>query len=173
MIKASRLTSFFPADIKTAEAQESIVHEVRTIVDNSKLDGFIFSSVMFLWEVWSVMLSQLVVNLIQTFVAIFIGTNIFLFHPIIAIIICANVVMVEFELMALCAVFGIQLNTVTMCIFIMNFGLVFDYSAHISHMFMTTGGTKRQRAAVSVTDMGSGVFNGAFTTGAHHASCID
>ena len=34
------------------------------------------------------------------------------------------------------------------CIFIMNFGLVFDYSAHISHMFMTTGGTNRQRAAV-------------------------
>ena len=30
----------------------------------------------------------------------------------------------------------------------MNFGLVFDYSAHISHMFMTTGGTNRQRAAV-------------------------
>ena len=164
-IKASRLTSFFPADIKTADAQESIVEEVRKIVDDSKLDGFIFSSVMFLWEVWSVMLEQLVVNLIQTFVAIFIGTNIFLFHPTVAVIICFNVVMVEFELMALCAVFGIQLNTVTMCIFIMNFGLVFDYSAHISHMFMTTGGTRRERAAVSVTDMGSGVFNGAFTTG--------
>jgi predicted RND superfamily exporter protein len=164
-IKASRLTSYFPADIKTAEAQESIVAEVRDIVDSSKLDGFIFSTVMFVWEVWSVMLEQLIVNLIQTFVAIFIGTNVFLFHPTIAIIICLNVVMVEFELMALCALFGIQLNTVTMCIFIMNFGLVFDYSAHISHMFMTTGGTKKQRAAVSVTDMGSGVFNGAFTTG--------
>merc|ERR1711871_948123 len=35
----------------------------------------------------------------------------------------------------------------------------------ISHMFMTSGGTRRERAAVSVTDMGSGVFNGAFTTG--------
>jgi hypothetical protein len=32
---------------------------------------------------------------------------------------------VEFELMALCMLFGIQLNTVTMCIFVMNFGLVF------------------------------------------------
>ena len=29
---------------------------------------------------------------------------------------------------------------------------------------MTTGGTRRSRASVSVTDMGSGVFNGAFTT---------
>ena len=40
-------------------------------------------------------------------------------------IICANVLVVEFELMALCMLFGIQLNTVTMCIFVMNFGLVF------------------------------------------------
>ena len=45
-----------------------------------------------------------------------------------------------------------------------NFGLVVDYSAHIAHHFMTTGGTPRQRAASAVVEMGSGVFNGAFTT---------
>ena len=43
-------------------------------------------------------------------------------------------------------------------------GLVVDYSAHIAHMFMTSKGTKRERAATAVTDMGSGVFSGAFTT---------
>ena len=125
-------------------------------------------------QVWSVLVFQLVLNLAETFVAIFIGTNIFLFHPTVSIIICLNVLLVEFELMALCALFSIQLNCNTVvrsrtpltvlvgnesrittwcwgcaqCIFIMNFGLVFDYSAHISHMFMTTGGTNRQRAAV-------------------------
>ena len=31
-------------------------------------------------------------------------------------------------------------------------------------MFMTSKGTKRERAATAVTDMGSGVFSGAFTT---------
>ena len=38
----------------------------------------------------------------DTSVAIFIGTNIFLFHPTVSIIICLNVLLVEFELMALC-----------------------------------------------------------------------
>ena len=184
LIQASRLDSFFPGDIKIASEQAALVEEVRAIVDNSVLGcmqdpdpdacsngtggAFIYSSVVFLWEVWSVLMFQLVINLAETFVAIFVGTNIFLFHPTVSTIICMNVLLVEFELMGLCALFDIQLNTVTMCIFVMNFGLVFDYSAHISHMFMTTGGTRRARAAVSVTDMGSGVFNGAFTTGTSH-----
>ena len=46
----------------------------------------------------------------------------------------------------------------------MNFGLVFDYSAHVCHKFMTTGGDRRRRTVIALTDMGSGVFNGAFTT---------
>ena len=61
-------------------------------------------------QVWSVLVFQLVLNLAETFVAIFIGTNIFLFHPTVSIIICLNVLLVEFELMALCALFSIQLN---------------------------------------------------------------
>ena len=42
----------------------------------------------------------------------------------------------------------------------MNFGLVVDYSAHIAHHFMTTGGTPRERAARAINEMGSSVFNG-------------
>ena len=48
-------------------------------------------------QVWSVLVFQLVLNLAETFVAIFIGTNIFLFHPTVSIIICLNVLLVEFE----------------------------------------------------------------------------
>eukprot|EP01046_Picozoa_sp_COSAG06_P094126 COSAG06_NODE_40293_length_403_cov_0.851974_1_plen_84_part_01 len=54
--------------------------------------------------------------------------------------------------------------SVTVVIFIMNFGLVVDYSAHIAHHFMTHRGTPRDRAANALKEMGSSVFNGAFTT---------
>lgn len=54
--------------------------------------------------------------------------------------------------------------SVTVVIFIMNFGLVVDYSAHIAHHFMTHRGTPRERAAKALAEMGSSVFNGAFTT---------
>ena len=164
-IRASRLDGFFPGDLKDAHDQEQLTEDVRGIVDKS-LEGnaFVFSYPILLWEVWTVLQSQLVLNLLETFFAIFVFTNLFLFHPTVSAIICLNVLVVEFELMALCALFSIQLNTVTMCIFVMNFGLVFDYSAHICHKFMTTGGTRRKRTVIALTDMGSGVFNGAFTT---------
>jgi hypothetical protein len=55
-------------------------------------------------------------------------------------------------------------GSVTVVIFIMNFGLVVDYSAHIAHHFMTHHGTPRERAAQALAEMGSSVFNGAFTT---------
>ena len=79
-------------------------------------------------------------------------------------IVTLNVAVVEIELAAFCALIGVQLNTVTVVIFIMNFGLVVDYSAHIAHHFMTTGGTPRERAARAINEMGSSVFNGAFST---------
>ena len=134
-IAASRVDSYFPGDLKDAQVQESLVADVRRVVDESTLDAFIFSSSIWMWEVrrnhhqsphfarakaadetellvqvWSVLVFQLVLNLAETFVAIFIGTNIFLFHPTVSIIICLNVLLVEFELMALCALFSIQLN---------------------------------------------------------------
>ena len=60
--------------------------------------------------------------------------------------------------------FAVRACSVTVVIFIMNFGLVVDYSAHIAHHFMTHRGTPRDRAANALKEMGSSVFNGAFTT---------
>ena len=67
---------------------------------------------------------------------------------------------------ACCSLVGcaVRACSVTVVIFIMNFGLVVDYSAHIAHHFMTHRGTPRERAANALKEMGSSVFNGAFTT---------
>ena len=67
---------------------------------------------------------------------------------------------------ARCSLVGcaVRACSVTVVIFIMNFGLVVDYSAHIAHHFMTHRGTPRDRAANALKEMGSSVFNGAFTT---------
>ena len=45
------------------------------------LECFLFAFPLILWEVWDRLLGQMVLNLAETFVAIFLVTNIFLFHP--------------------------------------------------------------------------------------------
>ena len=171
-IIASRFLGYLPGDmsdnspLKTAEAQEEIVKKIKAITAGSTMTPapFAFCFIMLVWEVWTELIVQMMTNLAQAFVAILLGCAIFLLHPGVALIVTLTVAVVELELAAACAFFGINLNTVTVVIFIMNFGLVVDYSAHISHHFMTSTGTRRHRAAVALTDMGSGVFNGAFTT---------
>jgi predicted RND superfamily exporter protein len=169
-IIGSRFVGFLPGDmlddspLHTADAQEEVVEKIKDVTHQTKLDCFVFTFVMLVWEVWTSLVVQMFVNLGQAFVAIAICTSIFLIHPLTALLVTLTVAAVELELAAMCSVLGIQLNTVTVVIFIMNFGLVVDYSAHIAHHFMTTGGTPRERAAHALVEMGSGVFNGAFTT---------
>ena len=59
--------------LQLAADQEQLVKDVRGIVDSS-LGGnaFVFSYPILLWEVWTVLLSQLVLNLSETFLAIFV-----------------------------------------------------------------------------------------------------
>ena len=62
------------------------------------------------------------------------------------------------------SVMGIPLNSVTLAICVMSIGLIVDYCAHIVHHFMITTGSRQDRTAAALGDMGTGVFAGATTT---------
>jgi len=39
----------------------------------------------------------------------------------------------------------------------MSFGIVVDYAAHVLHAFMSLEGTRQERAATALVDMGAGI----------------
>jgi hypothetical protein len=47
---------------------------------------------------------------------------------------------------------------------ILTIGLSVDYSLHIAHGFLTSSGSKRQRAASTLEGLGVSVFNGGTAT---------
>lgn len=47
---------------------------------------------------------------------------------------------------------------------ILNLGLCVDYSAHICHTFLTIGGSKRERSAQTLVNIGPAVLNGGVST---------
>ena len=50
------------------------------------------------------------------------------------------------------------------CLFIFVAGLCVDYSAHICHTFLTLAGTRRERSAATLVNIGPAVLNGGVST---------
>ncbi|GMH38046.1 hypothetical protein BSKO_05930 [Bryopsis sp. KO-2023] len=60
--------------------------------------------------------------------------------------------------------FGLTFNTVTSVNIVLAVGIAVDYSAHIAHAFMTNQGSRKQRSAKALHQIGGEVFSGACTT---------
>ena len=59
---------------------------------------------------------------------------------------------------------GLTIDTVSCIDVVLAIGLCVDYAAHVGHTFLTERGSRRQRAADTLRDIGPAVFNGGFST---------
>merc|ERR1711892_257581 len=59
---------------------------------------------------------------------------------------------------------GITIDVVSAVNVIIAIGLCVDYSVHICHAFLTVSGTRKERAAAAMVDMGPAVLNGGIST---------
>ena len=59
---------------------------------------------------------------------------------------------------------GLSVDTIAAVLITIAMGLAVDYSAHIAHAFMTNHGTRNERTAEALVEMGPAVLNGGFST---------
>lgn len=59
---------------------------------------------------------------------------------------------------------GLTIDTVSCINLVLAIGLCVDYAAHVAHTFMTTPGTRDERAITTVKAIGPAVFHGGFST---------
>ena len=59
---------------------------------------------------------------------------------------------------------NISIDVVSAVNVIIAIGLCVDYSVHICHAFLTLSGSRRDRAAAAITEMGPAVLNGGLST---------
>eukprot|EP00584_Thalassiosira_punctigera_P001858 CAMPEP_0172542600 /NCGR_PEP_ID=MMETSP1067-20121228/13171_1 /TAXON_ID=265564 ORGANISM="Thalassiosira punctigera, Strain Tpunct2005C2" /NCGR_SAMPLE_ID=MMETSP1067 /ASSEMBLY_ACC=CAM_ASM_000444 /LENGTH=960 /DNA_ID=CAMNT_0013328873 /DNA_START=367 /DNA_END=3248 /DNA_ORIENTATION=+ len=82
-----------------------------------------------------------------------------------AFLITLNVAFCIVEILGFMYAIGIVIDSVSVINIVLAVGLSIDYSAHIGHCFMVKGGNDNNaRATEALADMGSSVFNGAFST---------
>lgn len=134
-------------------------------VDSFKLKAFTFFPGFIFFEQFIVNQSELLANFGFVFLAVFIITIVLLVHPTTSLLVVANVVLIDVELLASLNVWGLKLDSISATCLIMAVGLVVDYSAHLAHSYMQQSGTDRNaRVAKALTEMGSSIALGGLTT---------
>ncbi|CAF4950430.1 unnamed protein product, partial [Rotaria sp. Silwood1] len=101
---------------------------------------------------------EVIPNIIQTFIiaieAMYIATLIIIPDLKSVIIIISTMCMILISLVATLHVWGIQVSSVMMIELIMSVGFCSDFCVHIVHAFLTSIGTRKERAQQALINMG-------------------
>jgi len=79
--------------------------------------------------------------------------------------------MILMDLLGVMYLWGIQLNAVSVVNLTMALGIAVEFCAHIVHAFLVAAGSRQQRMATALQDMGASVLSGITITkfaGMHH-----
>merc|ERR1712048_899586 len=97
-------------------------------------------------------------------ICVFISTLIFICNLRGSVIIMFCVVLTLVNVGGFMHFWGLTIDTVSCNNLIIAIGLCVDYSAHIAHRFLSEKGTKNERVAKTMKNIGPAVFNGGFST---------
>ncbi|CAF2837983.1 unnamed protein product [Rotaria sp. Silwood2] len=131
-----------------------LVHQLRSLAEQSKLPIKVYSNLFKYYE----QMYEVIPNIIQTFLiaieAIYIATLIIIPDLKSVIIIMSTMCMILLSLVATLHAWGIQVSSVMMVELIMSIGFCSDFCVHIVHAFLTSTGTRKERAQQALINMG-------------------
>ena len=103
-------------------------------------------------------------NLGLALACVFLTTLLLLADILGAILVLATVALSLVDLCGFMHSWDISIDVVSAVNVIIAIGLCVDYSVHICHSFLTVSGSRRERAAAAMTEMGPAVLNGGLST---------
>jgi len=134
--------------------------------EESEWPFFAFGPAFYAWEFFSVLVGEILTNVLLGLLSVFLISLAFIPHPIGALLLTPVVAVIYCELMAVLYVAGVKINGVTTCGLVMSIGLVVDYNAHIVLAYYETkdAATRNERVVKVLTTTGTSVLLGGFTT---------
>jgi len=169
-VRAARVNAFY-VGTSTAEAEIEAMQTLRADIikvgeRNAMPDGTVFASsfVFANWEQLVVIPSEAVQNIGLAIAACFVVVLIFIAHPVTALLTTLAVGLVLVDILGVFTWWDVSLNGVSVVNLTLAIGLSVDYSAHIAHAFMHKHGTRNERVALALSEMGVSVMNGGFST---------
>ncbi|CAF1079823.1 unnamed protein product [Didymodactylos carnosus] len=141
-----------------------LVNELRSLVKQSQLPIIVYSNLFKFYE----QMYEVFPNIVQSFIiaveAMYIVT--LLFIPDLQSVICiiSTMIMMLTGLIAILHYWNMTISSVTMVELIMSIGFCADFCVHIVYAFLTSKGTRNQRAIAAISHMGVPIFCASSST---------
>lgn len=116
------------------------------------------------WEGLHVIRRELIQNVLLAVASVFVVVFVLIANLGAAVLVCLCVGMTVVELLGTMYLWGLAIDTVSVINLVLAVGLAVDYAAHIAHCFMLKQGTREERVAAAMRDIGAPVINGAIST---------
>jgi len=161
------IKKFRGRDVQDSDKQIEAMDETRKIVDswNDLPPRFTYSSKYLSIEGFKVIRRELFQNVGLAIAAVGIIVLVTVADFLTALLITLNVAFCIVEILGCMFYVGIVIDSVSVINIVLAVGLSVDYSAHVGHCFMATGGNSRnERVTEALADIGAAVVSGAFTT---------
>jgi len=161
------IKKFRGRDVQDSDKQIEAMDETRKLVDswNDLPPRFTYSSKYLSIEGFKVIRRELFQNVGLAIAAVGIIVLVTVADFLTALLITLNVAFCIVEILGCMFYVGIVIDSVSVINIVLAVGLSVDYSAHVGHCFMATGGNSRnERVTEALADIGAAVVSGAFTT---------
>ena len=134
--------------------------------DTSDWRMFSFGEIYHAWELYAVIVQEILLSVIVGLVAVFVIALIFIPHPFGALLVTPIVGMIYVELLGVLQIAGLHLNTVSAVGLTMSIGLVVDYNMHIvlTYFEINDAATREERVKKVLNTMGKSIMLGGFST---------
>lgn len=127
---------------------------------------FSFGRIYNAWELYDVIIQEVLQMVTVGLVSVFLIALIFIPHPIGSLIVTPVVAMIYVELVGFLHFVGVTINSVSAVGLTMSIGLVVDYNAHIvmTYFESTDGATRDDRVRHVINTMGKSIMLGGIST---------
>jgi Niemann-Pick C1 protein len=127
---------------------------------------FSFGGIYYAWELYAVIVQEILFTVIVGLVAVFVIALVFIPHPFGAFLVTPIVAMIYVELLGVLQIAGLRINSVSAVGLTMSIGLVVDYNMHIvlTYFEINDAATREERVKKVLNTMGKSILLGGFST---------
>ncbi|CAG5117285.1 unnamed protein product [Candidula unifasciata] len=163
-ITASRCHVYSYA-VTESTSQGNLMTHMRQIADASPADVFAYHPAFVLFEQFVVILPDTLQTVGVTIAVIFLATCVFLPHPMMVILVTAQVFMIAVGIFGFMAHWDLTLSSITMIELIMSVGFSVDFCAHVCTAYMVSEEqTREDRAEDAIIHASGPILNGGVSS---------
>lgn len=163
-VRATRLR----AEFRTTDGASEQIASMETLRESVASVGvpgaFPYTFGFLFYEQFKIIQREALLNLVLALVAVFVIVLVIIAEIRTTLLVMLCVLLTDIDILGLMWLWGLTIDSVAIINLVLAVGLAVDYSAHVAHAFVAAKGTHDERMRAAITEMGTAVIHGAFST---------